>query len=431
MSEGTPQERPEPDRVDRLILEVVEAEAPLGMAAAIAVVGDVTGALTDAALTAASSGAPVLSWSDSARTTRGLAARHRDRVENGALRITGDDGQDATHGGLAGAVAALATDTSGTSGTAGTAGRAGTADAARQGSGLVVLARLPRAVRAVADLGLALAAGGAGCPVTLVAGGRVKHMTRAFNPALEEGFAQVHATRGSGSARCLVASEPRGGADAGGTFLGTATVRVSGRDREISLRGIGDVFGGADPDRGSLLLLDALDRAWTAAGYGTDPAVAASPQRTRASTPPLDVIDLGCGNGLLTAYLAARLPAARVHGSDDHLDAVRSTRATLAASGLSRDGVSVGWDDALSARPDGSADAIVLNPPFHDGPGIDPTLVQGLLDAAARVLRPGGELWLVHNSHLRYRTEVERRVGRVVQRARDRRFTVLSALRRG
>ena len=89
----------------------------------------------------------------------------------------------------------------------------------------------------------------------------------------------------------------------------------------------------------------------------------------------------------------------------------------------------VTWDDAISQLQDRSVDLVLLNPPFHDGTAIDATLVQGLLDAASRVLRPGGQLWFVHNSHLRFRTEVERRVGPVRQRARDRRFTVLSAQR--
>jgi 16S rRNA (guanine1207-N2)-methyltransferase len=70
---------------------------------------------------------------------------------------------------------------------------------------------------------------------------------------------------------------------------------------------------------------------------------------------------------------------------------------------------------------------VLLNPPFHDRAAVDPTLVRVLLDAAARVLKPGGLLWFVHNSHLRYRPEVERRVGAVRQQARDHRFTVLEA----
>ncbi|WP_394215350.1 class I SAM-dependent methyltransferase [Brachybacterium vulturis] len=96
---------------------------------------------------------------------------------------------------------------------------------------------------------------------------------------------------------------------------------------------------------------------------------------------------------------------------------------------LSRDGVRVSWDESLSQEADDSADLVLLNPPFHDGTVVDATLVHGLLDSAARVLRPGGQLWFVHNSHLRYRAELEARVGTVQQRARDRRFTVLSAVR--
>ena len=145
-----------------------------------------------------------------------------------------------------------------------------------------------------------------------------------------------------------------------------------------------------------------------------------------------------------------------MRGSDDDADAVLSTRATLAANGLDRDGVDVVWEDALertraeaesaaalddllgdedgpgAAAPGGvgGVDLVVLNPPFHDGTAVDATLVQDLLDAAARVLRPGGELWLVHNSSLRYRAELARRIGSVRERARDRRFTVLSARRR-
>src|SRR5699024_2833717 len=151
--------------------------------------------------------------------------------------------------------------------------------------------------------------------------------------------------------------------------------------------------GGARADAGSMLLLERLDRSVSA-----------------GETTAGSAIDLGCGNGLLTAYLAAALPEAQVLGSDDDAEAVASTRATLEASGLTRDAVRVTWDHSLAREETGSADLVLLNPPFHDGTVIDATLVQELLDAAARVLRPRGQLWFVHNSHLRYRPEVEARI---------------------
>ena len=43
---------------------------------------------------------------------------------------------------------------------------------------------------------------------------------------------------------------------------------------------------------------------------------------------------------------------------------------------------------------------------------------------AARVLRPGGQLWCVFNSHLPWRRELEARLGRTVLVSQDPRFTV-------
>ena len=48
---------------------------------------------------------------------------------------------------------------------------------------------------------------------------------------------------------------------------------------------------------------------------------------------------------------------------------------------------------------------------------------------AARVLRQGGELWCVWNSHLRYRPELEKLVGTTRQVARNAKFTVTASTR--
>ena len=53
--------------------------------------------------------------------------------------------------------------------------------------------------------------------------------------------------------------------------------------------------------------------------------------------------------------------------------------------------------------PDGSVDLVVCNPPFHVGAAVVTTAADRLFAAAARVLRPGGELWTVYNSALRYK----------------------------
>ena len=50
-----------------------------------------------------------------------------------------------------------------------------------------------------------------------------------------------------------------------------------------------------------------------------------------------------------------------------------------------------------------------------------------LFEASARVLRPGGELWSVWNSHLAYRPVLERVVGPTRQVSRTSKFTVTAS----
>lgn len=408
----TPTRTPSADQTDRVILRTAQSETggparPCDMI----VVDDATGALITESLDsiAEHEDARVLSWSSSAARTREIAAQFAEAIASGRLVVPDGQGPD-SHRPVpleefaAGADAHLA------------------------------LARLPKSLAALDDRArrLALAAASAGREdLELVAGGRVKHMTRHQNDVLAGLFTEVRASLGLGKSRALLASGPRPDVERPAPVEGSATVTVRGQAHELPLRAVGGVFGGASADAGSLLLLEAFDRA-LASGETGEPGTGSAAVESQEG---FCAVDLGSGNGLLAAYLALALPAARVVASDDDVDAVLSTRATLVAlaeewlavRSASGPRVEVTWDDALSQLPDRSADLVLLNPPFHDGTAIDATLVHGLLDAAARVLRPGGQLWMVHNSHLRYRAELERRVGPARQRARDRRFTVLSA----
>ncbi|MCG7308722.1 class I SAM-dependent methyltransferase [Brachybacterium sp. ACRRE] len=398
------------DQTDRVILESARAElGPLDRGDLV-VLDDATGALSSAALEEIAGGAfRVLVHEASAQRALALAEAHPAARREGRLVIAGLDGTPQDLGGLL------------------------------EGSApQVALARLPKALAALDHRAHALAR--AGVPA-LVAGGRVKHMTRAQNEVLAGAFDEVHATRGIGKSRALVGRGPRAEDRSATVLEGGADIRIRGEKARVPLRGVGGVFGGASADAGSLLLLEALDRAVVAgevpraadaADVGDAPdAPGTADAPGVAGTDALAAVDLGCGNGLMTVYLRRAFPDARVLATDDDLDAVASTRATLEADAdvAAGPGVRVLWESSLAAQAAGSADLVLLNPPFHDGTAVDATLVHGLLDAVARVLRAGGELWFVHNSHLRYRSEVEHRVGPVRQRARDRRFTVLQATR--
>src|SRR5689334_20740737 len=72
----------------------------------------------------------------------------------------------------------------------------------------------------------------------------------------------------------------------------------------------------------------------------------------------------------------------------------------------------------------------VCNPPFHVGAAVVTTAADRLFAAAGRVLRPGGELWTVYNSALRYKPTLSRLVGPTVVATQTPKFTVTVSTRR-
>ncbi|MCR2784246.1 MULTISPECIES: methyltransferase [unclassified Microbacterium] len=262
----------------------------------------------------------------------------------------------------------------------------------------VVLLRLPRSLAALRDTA-GLVAAHAHPDVVVFAGGRIKHMSLAMNDVLREYFTRVDITHARQKARVLVARGPHDGADP-----------VPARERHDGLVvcAYGGAFAGARIDIGTRLLLAHLPQVLPSGGL---------------------VVDLACGTGVIAVTLAMRHPSLQVYASDASAAAVASAQATADANGV-RERVRVVRDDALSALPDGSAAFVALNPPFHSGAAVTDALAPRLFADAARALRPGGELWCVWNSPLRYRPALERLVGPTRQVARDAKFTVTVSTRR-
>jgi 16S rRNA (guanine1207-N2)-methyltransferase len=140
-------------------------------------------------------------------------------------------------------------------------------------------------------------------------------------------------------------------------------------------------------------------------------------------------LDLGCGTGVLAVALARSRPDLTVLASDQSASAVASATATAAANGAA-DRVEVRRDDAAATVPDRSVDLVVCNPPFHLGTAVVTAAADRLFAAAARVLRPGGELWCVFNSSLPHRPALGRLVGPTRTVGRGARFVVTVSTRR-
>ena len=261
----------------------------------------------------------------------------------------------------------------------------------------LALLRLPRSLDRL-DAVARLLAAHAHPDAVLIAGNMLKHMTPAQNEVLRASFDRVDVSLARGKARLLTARGPR-------RLAPVEPARGYDPEHELHIVALPGVFAGASLDIGTRALLDA---AGGLPGYAT-------------------AIDLACGSGVLAAFLARRAPGARVIASDVSAVAVQSAALTAAANGVAVEAV---LDDGLAQQPDASADLVVLNPPFHVGAAVHTGIALRLFAEAGRVLRPGGQLWAVWNSHLAYAPALERAVGPTRQAARTPKFTVTVSRRR-
>ena len=260
----------------------------------------------------------------------------------------------------------------------------------------VVLLQLPKSLDALEEI-VQVVARHAHPDVVVLAGGRIKHLTRAMNGVLESCFSDVTATLARQKSRLLVA---RGVRDS--LPPNRFPVRRTVPDLGLEVSAHGAAFGGTALDLGTRFLLGFQDRMLPDA-------------RT--------AVDLGSGTGILAAFLARARPELRVIATDQSSAAAASATETMALNGLS-DRVSVMRDDAMAQLADGSADLIVCNPPFHIGTSVHTGPALRLFGAAARVLRPGGELWTVFNTPLGYQGFLRSTVGRTDIADRNAKFTV-------
>ncbi len=124
-----------------------------------------------------------------------------------------------------------------------------------------------------------------------------------------------------------------------------------------------------------------------------------------------DIIDLGCGNGLLGLMAAERNPGATVHFVDESFMAVASAKENFyRAFGQKRNATFCAGDGLKDFKP-ASADLILCNPPFHQQNTVGDQIASNMFNESRNVLRKGGELWVIGNRHLNYHINLNRIFG--------------------
>ncbi|MFJ4672183.1 methyltransferase [Kitasatospora purpeofusca] len=144
------------------------------------------------------------------------------------------------------------------------------------------------------------------------------------------------------------------------------------------------------------------------------------------------VVDLGCGNGVVGTAVALAAPGAELLFVDESHQAVASAEETFRAN-LGPDArAEFRTADALADAdvPADSVDLVLNNPPFHSHRATTDATARRMFTGAKRVLRPGGELWVVGNRHLDYHVKLRRLFGNCRTVAGNPKFVVLKAVKR-
>ncbi|MDP8034494.1 16S rRNA (guanine(1207)-N(2))-methyltransferase RsmC [Pasteurella atlantica] len=161
------------------------------------------------------------------------------------------------------------------------------------------------------------------------------------------------------------------------------------------------VFSSAELDMGSKLLLSTFNKN----------------DKVKGKT-----LDLGCGAGVIGAYLKQLFPKIKLTMSDIHAMALQSSERTLKENHLEGNVVASNVFSHIEER----FDLIVSNPPFHDGIDTAYTAVETLITEAKKHLNRGGELRIVANSHLPYADLLDNLFGSHKVLAKTNKFKVYS-----
>lgn len=141
-----------------------------------------------------------------------------------------------------------------------------------------------------------------------------------------------------------------------------------------------------------------------------------------------DILDLGCGNGVLGLMAAAQNGSARLTFADESFMAIASARHNWQALFPQRSAEFL-VNDGTASVASHSADLILCNPPFHQHNARGDATAWRMFSGSRKVLRTGGHLLVVGNRHLAYHAKLRRLFGNCEVLGSDRRFVVLRSRR--
>lgn len=141
-----------------------------------------------------------------------------------------------------------------------------------------------------------------------------------------------------------------------------------------------------------------------------------------------NVLDLGCANGVVGIKFKDLNPESKIIFSDDSYMAILSARENYKK--YFDDDASFDWTNCYEDGESNSFDLVLCNPPFHQSNTIGDFIAWQMFVDAKRILKNGGLIRIVGNSHLRYQQKLKKIFGNSEIIATNKKFMIVDAYKR-
>jgi 16S rRNA G1207 methylase RsmC len=147
--------------------------------------------------------------------------------------------------------------------------------------------------------------------------------------------------------------------------------------------------------------------------------------------PDTNIIDLGCGNGVIGLSMLDKEPDINITFIDESYMAIESARTNIKENFPKQfTQCTFELNDCLSGVEGGSVDLILCNPPFHQQTATTDHIAWQMFKDSHRVLKKGGELRIIGNRQLAYHIKLQRIFGNEKLIASNDKFVTTSAIKR-
>lgn len=240
-------------------------------------------------------------------------------------------------------------------------------------------------------------------PCKIIAAGKTTQVTSNVLKLFEKYFSDVTTSLAKKKSRLIFASHNGQSAKRFEKY----PTQISWPELSVSLKSHANVFAGEQLDIGGRFLAENLPQIQT----------------------NQVVVDLGCGNGLLSLACLKQLESSEVKAqlilSDESLMAIESARMNVEDNFPSLvEMCQFRQEDCMSEQPHDSVDIVLCNPPFHQQNTITEHIAKQMFRRASECLVQGGQLYVVANRHLPYQAELKKRFGGFKVVAQNKKFII-------